>query len=173
MIENVKKLFSYNWSEVFSKLKGNDNAIEVPEGVVKSIKSGFHLSIIYIAIIAAVPVLAMLFASIFFVGRDSIGAILAVFVTAVVVIAIAIVIVLLLLNFLIKGKARTALRYVVVLVLIAIGVVFTCFSFLGSFRTLGSDVIGFVLNLIALAVSFIAYANVAVGCIDFCLEANK
>ena len=170
MIENVKKLFSYNWSEVFTKLKTSENEIEVPESVATSIKNGFILSLIYSAITMALPILALISVAFFLPEAGSTGSVMAVFGTFVVGFAIGAAILLLIMNFLIKGKPRNNLRYIVVFVLVAIGAAYSCLSVLTSIK---SGLFMFVVSLIAFGIGFIAYANVAVGCIDFCYEADK
>ena len=172
MIENVKKLFAYNWSDVIANLKSSDKAIEVPEDVAKSIKTGFTLSFIYAGIVSVIPVLSII-VIVIFAGTQGFAAAAAILIGAVITFGISFAILYFLMKFLTEGKERTAIRYIVVLVLCALGILMSVLSIISSLGTIGRTPTTFLGNLVGLAVSFLAYANVAVGCIDFCFEVNK
>jgi len=206
MFDNVSKLFSYNWSDVFSKLRASENMIEVPEEAAQSIKNGFYLSFVFsiisviitvlvamalplsedqfFQIIAAIiTILGAIAVTAFVVGLAtnfvtslfdfSIEYEISALISAVISFAISVAILYFLMNFLTGSGPRKPLRYIVVLVLIALGMLGTIGSLLTAISFISRGVIISILTLFSSAVSFIACANIAVGCIDFCLEANK
>ena len=184
MFDNVSKLFSYNWSDVFSKLQASENMIEVPEEAAQSIKNGFYLSFVFSIITSVITIFTAIAAASLAAGlaTDLVGTslgistgsvIVSAIISAVISFAISVAILYFLMNFLTGSGPRKPLRYIVVLVLIALGMLGTIGSLLTAISFISRGVIISILTLFSSAVSFIACANIAVGCIDFCLEANK
>ena len=175
MIDNVKKLLSYNWKDVMPKLKATDNEIEVPTEAGASIKNGFYLSFAYAAISSVLSILTGLAALalarnvVNYIGITTRTSFIGLLISAIIGFAISVVILYFVMTFLTSAGPRKPIRYIVILVLVAIGAVSSFFLLLTAF----SSIIALLVSLVGVVVSLLAYANIAVGCIDFCLEANK
>ena len=170
IISNFSKLFAYDWNDVFSKLKASDKEIPIPASVTTDIKTGAIFSIILNIILVVIGAVIMLLISLFAGGLKGLLVILGVIIVMAIPITVGIVIAIIVINYLTGDQIRKPLAYIIVLILVALGV-------FGSFLNLLSGLAGFnFLSLIQLGTFLVTSAgsvSIAVGCIDFCLEANK
>ena len=184
IVNNIKKLFNYKWSsKFFEQLKPTQNEIEVPTEVGKNIKTGTIFLYIYAGVVALLQIVAVywianslgVFAS--FMGDWKAKAITNALVTA----AISGAVIYFVAKFLTSEGKKKPLPYFIVFILTIVGTLFLIYSIFGSASDYGYSVFGLfkynallgILYLAAIAAEFIGYTYVAVGCIDFCLEANQ
>lgn len=176
-IANIKKLFKYNWGgDIFKKLTPIDNEIRVPESVSKDIKNGAYILFLYAGLIFITTILSMFLISnalgywTNFLGPNWRANIIS---NAVITLIVSAAIPFLLIYFLTGEKRRKPLPYFIVFVLSAIGIIYILTEIYSAFVLIPFSVFMALLNLIAVIIEFAAYASIAVGCIDFLLEANN
>ncbi len=163
MFDNVSKLIGYfKAGGLFAKIKPGDKVIEVPESVVTDITTGTFLSLAYTALTSV--------GSIF--NRSAAG-----FFSQIISFAIGAAITIAIMMWL-TGKLGTATRkatvYYVLALLGMLALTLGTLSLLSSALLLMSFwFIAGLIHLIAIPVYFLAMVNYTVGCIDFCIEANK
>jgi len=191
MLDNAKKLFKYKWGgDFFNKLKPSGSEIEVSEPIKKDIKKGALLIYVYI-IVNAINSIVMAFnisnnpwvkaandlAASFGVQTTNVINIQAI-TSAIMSAIISAVIIFVIVKYLTGDGKRKSVWYFVIIILTVIGFILLIPTIIGLFALLAAfgsfyGVASFALTILAVCISFIGYTNIAVGCIEFCLEANK
>lgn len=178
MFDNVKKLTKYRWGgEFFNSLKPSQNEIEIPESTSQNIKKGTKFLLIYVVITFLVSISNVLFVTnpygrwINYVSGSSWK--VQVVVQGLISAAISAAIVYGIMNYLTGNKKRKPLPYFILFCLSAVGIVYLVWGIIGGLMMLGWSLIGGLLTIVGSFVSLIGYSDVAVGCVDFLLEANK
>jgi len=177
MFENVKKLTKYKWGgEFLNSLKPTQNEIAIPDSTSKNIKKGSMLLFIYVGITFLITVSSVMFVSSAFgywsnyIGNGwKVRAIMNGLVSAV----ISGVVIYLIMKYFTGDKKRKPMPYFVLFCLSAVGIAYLVWGVIAGLFMLGYNPLGGLLTIAGTFVSLIGYSDVAVGCIDFCLEANK
>lgn len=176
VINNIKKLVAYKWNGDFlKKLKPSGKVIKIPLGTTDNIKTGSIVLGVYIVVTFMIALLSLVLISNALgywsniMGADwrsvAIG-------NAIITALISVVIPFVLVLFLTGEKERKSLPYFIVLILVIGGIIFIITQIFSAFGLMKFSIIVALLNLIAVVIEFGAYTTIAVGCIDFILEAN-
>lgn len=163
MFENITKLIKYPWSGAFlSRISKASAEIQIPESVSKDIKNGGFLMIVAYAINFLIPVLSVVL------YRTSITTII----SGIISFAISGGIMYAIIYYFTGDHIRKPMPYFILFILVALGLLSTIYSLLASFAFF-RVFFGFgIVSIATIVIQVVAMANVAVGCIDFCLASN-
>ena len=180
-IENIKKLFTYNWPELIKSIFPNGNKGVVSEEDSKYIQDGAITRIIAVIFIRVAGIgYAFYYVLHRYVGISSSNYIngiisrtlssnLEKWLTAIVVAAI-IPIAILIINKVNKGKEKNSWTFFVILILSLYEIISLLFQAKTWIFLLISYGFFAVIALIGLAIDFFGTVSVAVGCINFCKQ---
>lgn len=178
MFDNIKKLTKYKWKEgFFNSLKPTGSEITIPESTSKNIKKGTKFLFIYVAINFLITLANTFLVSnawgrwLNYAGSGSWK--VQVVVNAVVTAAISGAIVYAVMAYFAGNKKRKPLPYFILFIFTAVGIAYLIWGVIGGLMMLAWSFIGGLLTILGAFVSLIGYSDVAVGSIDFLLEANK
>lgn len=177
MFDNVKKLTKYKWGgEFFNSLKPSQNEITIPDSTSKNIKKGSKFLFIYVIITFLISISTILFVTnlygrwLNYAGNSWKTQII---VRGLITAVISGAIVYAVMTYFTGNKKRKPLPYFVLFCLSAVGIVYLIWGIIGGLLMLAWSIVGGLLTILGSFVSVIAYSDVAVGCVDFLLEANK
>lgn len=181
MFENINKLFKYKWdSEFFRRLTSRNGESTIPESVSRDIRTGCGL-MIAATIISCINSIMMANIGIG-IANDMINKVtdinfkfnlsgLAAFGS----IGSAIfgtIIICLIRSYFTGNNVRKSLAFCVLLGFSILAMISSVLGVIGAFTSFAFGFFIGLLNLLNIALVFTAMANISVGCIDFCLEAN-
>lgn len=182
MLKNFKKLFTYNWSRAFLKrLLPSNNKIAVSADVAKNITRGAVTLIVVDIIGCLINVYTTFFSRQNGIAITSETINISIQITPETIskfgnafgpILVAVIIGLVM-HYLTSANLRRSLPYFVLLIICALGVIISITATIYYLIIFSRHPILTSLNLLCIIMLFMAFIRIAVGCIDFCLEANE
>ena len=181
MFNNVKKLFSYNWSSLFKNIvpKGNKSLINdesyknINRGAILKIVANVvsQIAVISIAIVLVVKAYKWLY------GGEILGYAIksvlsenAVSYLVDILVASILPIGIIIFNSVMKKKQQNTWPYFIVAIFMALNVLYSLWGIIGWVTNIIVNPIFGLIGLATIFITFLGNVDIIVGCVDFCLQ---
>ena len=182
VIENVSKLFSYNWSSIIKNLVPKGNKGQMSPQSIKDITTGSitrilgvvlaQAAVIGIAVYVAIRVYSAFGGLSGYFGNalqeaiaESAGTWIGQLISAAIIPIIALIFVQVM-----KTKQQNAWPYFILLIIAISQAVYSVYGIFGWFALIIASPIFAIIGLVSVAAAVLGSISIAVGCIDFCLQ---
>jgi len=181
VIQNVSKLFSYNWSSITKSLVPKSNKGLINPQSVKDITAGsivrilgvifLQVAVIGVAVYTILRISSIYGASDLYasvmpeVFAENAGKWIGQIISAAIVPIIALIFVQVM-----KNKQQNAWPYFILLIIAICQAVYSVYGIFGWFTSLIISPVFAIIGIISVAAALLGNISIAVGCIDFCLQ---